>query len=30
MEEQRRGGDRYDPNARFDKEFWIEDCAVPQ
>jgi acetyl-CoA synthetase len=29
LEEQRRGGERYDPQARFGAEFWIEDCAVP-
>jgi acetyl-CoA synthetase len=28
IEEQRRGGDRYDPQARFGVEFWIEDCKT--
>src|SRR5262249_23283008 len=27
IEEERRGADRYDPQARFDREFWGGDCA---
>ncbi len=27
IEEERRGGGRYDPQARFDREFWVEDCG---
>jgi acetyl-CoA synthetase len=27
IEDERRGAGRYDPKARFGKEFWVEDCA---
>jgi acetyl-CoA synthetase len=30
IEEERRGTGRYDPQARFDREFWVEDCAVSE
>src|SRR5262245_14584654 len=30
IEEERRGAGRYDPQARFGQEFWVEDCAVPE
>ena len=30
VEEERRGAGRYDPQARFANEYWVEDCAVPE
>jgi acetyl-CoA synthetase len=27
LEDERRGSGRYDPQARFGKEFWVEDCG---
>ncbi len=30
IEDERRGAGRYNPQARFGKEFWVEDCAVPE
>ena len=30
IEEERRGAGRYDPQARFEREFWVEDCALSE
>jgi len=30
IEDERRGSGRYNPQTRFGKEFWAEDCAIPE